>query len=361
MNDLDAILLESGLEGLSFGCKPEFVVSKLGDPSESETDEDGDLTCLYEELGLTLTFWADFGLGLGDIGTERPQSHLRGQQLVGKSLDFMKAFIENELNTDVTEEDSCVHEDGHVQTWIEVDVLGITFWFDDGLLYLIDWTCEFNGEVPIWFGSKEDVETAEEVSAPVLVASSTPIPKDLLECWESCYPQSPPVGFLLRDAYPELWVRIHSLPKSKRRPTTDADYVTLLERHNVVATEVLGESSLCAVLLLGSDQTSETEMSELAGLGVRFEKLCSLPAELWEGKGSVFREPTSLFALAVTWDSGAFDPLLRAFADRRVKGLIVELEEGCVYAPYNGGADLFYDSESDRDEAIKRHQAWLPT
>jgi hypothetical protein len=34
--------------------------------------------------------------------------------------------------------------------------------------------------------------------------------------WNNHYPEAPPVGFLLRQVYSDRWLRIHSLPGSKR-------------------------------------------------------------------------------------------------------------------------------------------------
>ena len=40
-----------------------------------------------------------------------------------------------------------------------------------------------------------------------------------------------PVSFLMREAHPECWFRIHSLPEGKRYPESDAEWETLLARH----------------------------------------------------------------------------------------------------------------------------------
>jgi hypothetical protein len=39
--------------------------------------------------------------------------------------------------------------------------------------------------------------------------------------------------------------------------------------------------------------------------------------------------------------------------------LLVNLDSGQVYAPYDGGADLFYSTEFARDNARERFAAWL--
>jgi hypothetical protein len=39
--------------------------------------------------------------------------------------------------------------------------------------------------------------------------------------------------------------------------------------------------------------------------------------------------------------------------------LIVSEATGRVYAPYDGGADLFLSSESERDQYREKYSAWL--
>src|SRR5476649_2712206 len=74
---------------------------------------------------------------------------------------------------------------------------------------------------------------------------------DLLAEWAQWYPYTPPLGFLLREAHPELWLRIHSLPESKRLPSSGFDYAEIQRRHRAVAHDMLGGDP-CLILLLHS-------------------------------------------------------------------------------------------------------------
>ncbi|MFT7620459.1 MAG: hypothetical protein ACI97A_004116 [Planctomycetota bacterium] len=391
MNDLDTLHLETGLDGIPFGSSMEHVIDMLGTPDAQETDDDGDTTFEYEDLELTFFFWKDDFGALGSIGTERTGTKLLGHALVGETREVVVDLINKKFAGGISLEDSCVHEDGHIQSWIEVESMGITFWFDDGFLYLMDWTGEIataaddddDAKVEIPTAEAASESTAEPTSEPELelakpaiaeepvvaeqpVVKDTiateviPLPDDLMECWEGCYPDAAPIGFLVKREYPTLWLRIHSLPNAKRWPTEEAEWKTLLDRHYVCAAEVLKDGSECAVLVVDSAETTAEEVSAHAGLGATFIDLGPLHEDLWAKKKGVFKEPMNLFGLGIKWQTGAHRQFLRAIADNKIKGLVVELEAGCVYAPYDGGADLFYDSEEDRDEALKRHEAWLP-
>src|SRR5215211_5157115 len=77
-----------------------------------------------------------------------------------------------------------------------------------------------------------------------------PAESEILARWPDWYPDAPPDGFLLREAYPERWLRIHSLPQAKRYPTSGFDYAELLRRHNAVADDVVGVGNPCAIVLV---------------------------------------------------------------------------------------------------------------
>lgn len=188
-----------------------------------------------------------------------------------------------------------------------------------------------------------------------------PLPEDFLDRWDAQFRDVPPVGFLLREAEPDRWLRIHSLHGSRRYPSSDGDWVELLRRHNAVATDLLGEGAPCAVVVFHA-----CDVEKSSGLGVRtgltqaeLPRIGKLPSELWDADHGVFVEPVCLFGGAVTWRSGAFDAFVSAVADNQVCGLIAAVDTGAVYAPYDGGADLFFPSTWERDAARSRYRQWL--
>ena len=197
--------------------------------------------------------------------------------------------------------------------------------------------------------------------APLQRPELTRLSEEFPALWRHWYPGAPPVGFLLRDAYPERWVRIHSLPDSKRYATSEPEHAELRRRHNAVASDVLGDGSACALVI---HQACDTRWSR--GLGRiaaltdgDLPRLGQLPSELWEDEGAVFDAPMCLFGGGVTWQPDVFDGFVGAVADDKVRGLIVELDRGGVYAPYDGGADLFYPTEVERDAARTCFALWL--
>jgi hypothetical protein len=189
----------------------------------------------------------------------------------------------------------------------------------------------------------------------------TPVDSDVLTRWHQWYPDAPPLGFLLRDAYPDRWLRIHSLPESKRYPTSGLEYAELLHRQNAVAEDAIGEGESCAILLAAAcDGKGVASIGVSEGLTQSaLPRLGALPVELSDEETGVFATPMCIYGVVVRWRQGEFNRLITEVAEDRARGLVVNLDTGRVYAPYDGGADLFYRSEVERDAAKHRYRDWL--
>ncbi len=109
----------------------------------------------YDDLALEFTFWGDFEVRLGSISTRRSGASLLGWSVTGQSMETVRDFVASSLDAEVSEEKSVVHDDGHIQSWLEVDAPNLTFWFRDGVLYLVDWTCPWVGDTPDWSSESE--------------------------------------------------------------------------------------------------------------------------------------------------------------------------------------------------------------
>src|SRR5919199_5145539 len=72
--------------------------------------------------------------------------------------------------------------------------------------------------------------------------------------WSSNYPLTPPIAYLLKEAYPERWFRIDSLPESKGYHEDESELDTILSRHNTLITDILGSHS--EVLLVTGEYDS---------------------------------------------------------------------------------------------------------
>ena len=181
-----------------------------------------------------------------------------------------------------------------------------------------------------------------------------------LTFWRSQYGNCPPVGYLLRESFPDRWLRVHSLPDAKRYADTARELVTVLTRQNTVATDLLGADGP-AVLVASPSHTpvlvrparGERQYSRL-----RLEPLMIIVETDPADKQSGWSIPLS--SVHIHWHSGALDDVLADVANDLLKPFaIVSKTNARVYAPYDGGADLILGSPEERDAYRAKYEAWL--
>jgi hypothetical protein len=169
----------------------------------------------------------------------------------------------------------------------------------------------------------------------------------------------PAVGHVLRTAISERWLRIHSLPKSKRYADTDAEYAEVFRRHNEVALEILG-SHAHAVLFLHTWGTA----ADFPGAFSEFAWAADL--NLSSATPTVYPTPEGddadllVAGFLIHWVPRRWDKLLRDVADDRLPSVVVlNPTTREAYAPYDGGADLFLANSERVAELAHRWASWL--
>ncbi len=170
---------------------------------------------------------------------------------------------------------------------------------------------------------------------------------DLLHRWERHWRRCDPVAHMLRVAYPERWVRFHSLPGSKRHPQTEAEYATALTRYKTVLDELFaGEDVYVITMRWREDPQPGT--GYWTTVGVDSDPDCPT---YWH-----------LYAKRIPWTTGAIDLLLRDGADDvEANVMVTDVEMRRIHHPYDGGADVLLPTPGERDALRARHTTWLST
>jgi len=173
--------------------------------------------------------------------------------------------------------------------------------------------------------------------------------------WARFHPLGPPVAHILRQAEPATWVRFHSLPLSKRYATSKREKWTVLDRANTLASNVLGEHSLCWLVQAEPDYGDAANDADAYGtiaeyrLSFEFERP---PLE----DDCAYR----IFAAPVTWSAGAFNDLISKCADdERPPTMWVSVTTGAAFAPYDGGTDLFLPTAAEVAALKREFSDWL--
>ena len=164
--------------------------------------------------------------------------------------------------------------------------------------------------------------------------------------WGKHHDGRQPLGFVLRQDACVPWVRFHALPGSKRYAETEQEWDNILSRGNSLAMALFGDAAECWIIT--------SRWDDVAGAGA--------PAGLWredesEPDGAVFK----FFVRKEAWAQGKFDDDLEELADDAAHHMVwFEPRNGRIFAPYDGGFDLFLSS-SEEVQTLKDHFAdWLP-
>ncbi|WP_148591585.1 DUF3885 domain-containing protein [Aquisphaera giovannonii] len=165
----------------------------------------------------------------------------------------------------------------------------------------------------------------------------------------------------MKFAFPERWVRFHSLPGSKRYPEDESEYAIALGRQNRVLDELIGRGGR-VVLLTTEYSDSEASPSDRPATG-EVDPL----GRPWQSflMHETDQDPTGptfwhIFASEWMWSPGILDPILRLVADDVIRNvMIVHPECAWLFHPYDGGMDLILESSAVRDLIRASHPDWL--
>lgn len=181
----------------------------------------------------------------------------------------------------------------------------------------------------------------------------------LADATNAAFGDLPAVGHVLRRAMSHRWLRVHSLPNSKRYAETEAEYAELLRRHNELALEILGPRGQ-VVLYLHAFGDVEDFPRTFSGFG------WAAPLNLNGTRATVYPSPEAddpdlvVASFSILWSPQAWDPLLRDVADDRLPSVVLlNPATGEAYAPYDGGADLFLTNSERVTALAKRWASWL--
>lgn len=167
-------------------------------------------------------------------------------------------------------------------------------------------------------------------------SSDDPLPAQ--PWWCSACQSVQPTGWALRGAFRDRWLRIHSLTGSKRYPTTPQDRSELRSRHRHATSLLLREGE--HGFLITPWACASHEVFSSSGL---------MPSRhVPEYQPDDHQPPGGPFhAAAFRWSFDSFIPILDAVAEDATCALFASADASRIYAPYDGGADLF-TTESDQ-------------
>lgn len=190
----------------------------------------------------------------------------------------------------------------------------------------------------------------------VAVTRYSPKCMNMRDAATAAFGDLPPVGYLLRTGLPSRWLRIHSLPGSKRYAETSSEYDELLQRHNEVADEVLEASTLVFFHSLGDAVDFRKELGRLSWTA-DFDLIRTAPMMFVDP--SPDEDQYLVAGFPIRWLKHGWDQLIRDVADDRMSSVVfLNPSSGEAYAPYDGGADLILASPGRVTSLAARWSLW---
>lgn len=167
---------------------------------------------------------------------------------------------------------------------------------------------------------------------------------DFRSDWEKYRSGCLPLGWLLRHTGDPPWVRFHALPGWKRYADDDAERQSILFRANTLGDSLLGSGQPCWIIEARS--TGDIGCGDLAMTAVE-----SLDPH----------EPVwSFYVRRERWLAGAFDDKLLSIAeDEPGRAIWMRCDNGAIFAPYDGGFDLFPATWQEVAVLKQKQPDWL--
>jgi hypothetical protein len=163
--------------------------------------------------------------------------------------------------------------------------------------------------------------------------------------WQRRFPGTLPIKYMLNGRrFRGCWMRIHSLPLSKRYADTPAERDVILNRQNTLIDHLVHQHTNIQIVINWIEPDSLLfKAFELVPLGI-FQEADGEPEY-------------DSFLIETVWQSGGLDTLLMMIADENVRGFIIAPD--CLILPYDGGVDVIVKDTAKCLALKERFRDWL--
>ncbi len=177
--------------------------------------------------------------------------------------------------------------------------------------------------------------------------------------WELNYPESNPIGYKLRSYYPKRWLRIHSLPESKRYAESEEEYQIILNRQNELISNLIGENSDIIIATGQYEWETTNKLSTEIVEYSNFDKVRTIDLHKIYPEEYDENDFFGVYITSGVWRKNNKNELLKNIADDEFRAMFVCPKRNCIVAPYDGGMDIIVDTQEKRDELKTKYKDWL--
>lgn len=160
-------------------------------------------------------------------------------------------------------------------------------------------------------------------------------PHEFATAWSQSFGDTPPLGYMLRVAFPDRWTRFHALPGAKRIPEAKAEHAQVLHRANTLCTAMFPTGMPLWLTVARHAGPYDRFASGLEGYALTKALTWSDPTDPPEDRSAV-----TFYATRLEWQPHRLDPVFSAVASGAAQAVIFAPEAPSVLAPYDGGFDV---------------------
>jgi hypothetical protein len=168
--------------------------------------------------------------------------------------------------------------------------------------------------------------------------------KSFLEYWNSLYPETPPINYFFKERLKKRWLRIHSLPQSKRYADTKEEWDILFHRQNTVIADLVGEDAAIKVVV---------NFIEIDNYLFKSFNFINIGVFTDMERETVFQS----FLFEITWQENTLNPMLIMIAQEEMRAFIIG--DNCLIAPYDGGMDVVFKDGYTKGLFKEKYKDWL--
>lgn len=165
--------------------------------------------------------------------------------------------------------------------------------------------------------------------------------------WRNAFGDTAPIGYQLKDIFTERWLRVHSLPESKRYANSKEEYAIMMNRQNEIIGTILGNDDPIIFLTRSYDATNKLHDQVTTWIPIK-------------SKGIIDNESKCQFYLAViSWELDKYNHMLRTVADGETNLLLISFPKHRIIHLYDGGIDIILENSTMVPYFKNKYKNWL--
>lgn len=178
--------------------------------------------------------------------------------------------------------------------------------------------------------------------------------------WNNCFPKSYPIDYELKFALHDRWLRIHSLPESKRYPENAVEEQIILERQNQLIGDLLTDGARILIMIgFYSWNINDNDFDEYIDTS-SYRLIDKIRLDQLDLKNKLEEETYyNIFIKEEFWRKNGFNDFLVRIANGETRGAIVSFDTSSIAVPYDGGIDLILPSKELKDLFKNKYYEWL--